>query len=90
MNHYLNIELYKSIFSGISSKNIYVCGDGRVLLDNFSNCISMISSADGKIQKQIYDYTDKLKDQLLYLAPEVIYQVCFEIQKNIPRICFRS
>ncbi|CAF3026360.1 unnamed protein product [Rotaria sp. Silwood2] len=59
---------------GIASKNIYLCGNGRVLLDNFSHCISMISPYDGKLRKQIYDYTDKLKDQVLYLAPEVIYQ----------------
>ncbi|CAF3313208.1 unnamed protein product [Rotaria socialis] len=59
---------------GIASKNIYVCDDGRVLLDEFSHCISMISPFDGKLRKQIFDYTDKLKDQLLYLAPEIIYQ----------------
>ncbi|CAF5167959.1 unnamed protein product, partial [Rotaria magnacalcarata] len=59
---------------GIASKNIYVCDDGRVLLDDFSHCISMISPFDGKLRKQIFDYTDKLKNQLLYLAPEIIYQ----------------
>jgi len=58
----------------IASKNIYLCDDGRVLLDNFSHCISMISPFDGKLRKQIYDYTDKFKDQILYLAPEIIYQ----------------
>jgi hypothetical protein len=36
----------------------------------------MISPLDGKLRRQIYDYTDSLKDQILYLAPEVIYQVC--------------
>ncbi|CAF3903044.1 unnamed protein product [Rotaria sordida] len=60
----------------VAPKNIYLCGDGRVLLDNFSHCISMISPYDGKLRKQIYDYTDKLKDQILYLVLEVIIQVC--------------
>ncbi|CAF1093516.1 unnamed protein product [Adineta steineri] len=59
---------------GISSKNIYICDNGRVLLDNFSHCISMISPFDGKLRRQIYDYTDSLKDEILYLAPEIIYQ----------------
>lgn len=68
----------KEFFSAITSKNIYLYNDGRVLLDNFSHCISMISTFDGKLKRQIYDYTDKLKDQILYLAPEVIYQVCFK------------
>jgi serine/threonine protein kinase len=58
----------------ISSKNIYLCDNGRVLLDNFSHCISMISPFDGKLRRQIYDYTDDLKDEILYLAPEIIYQ----------------
>ena len=62
--------------SAIASKNIYLCDNGRVLLDNFSHCISMISPFDGKLRRQIYDYTDSLKDQISYLAPEVIYQVC--------------
>jgi hypothetical protein len=35
----------------------------------------MISPFDGKIRRQIYDYTDDLKDEILYLAPEIIYQV---------------
>jgi len=69
-------KFYLSISSGIASKNIYLYGDGRVLLDNFSNCISMISPCDGKLRRQIYDYTDQLKDQILYLGPEVVYQVC--------------
>ncbi|CAF1100309.1 unnamed protein product [Adineta ricciae] len=59
---------------GVSSKNIYLCDDGRVLLDNFSHCISMISPFDGRLRRQIYDYTDDLKDELLYLAPEIIFQ----------------
>ena len=43
----------------------------------------MISSFDGKLKRQIYDYTDKLKDQVLYLAPEVIFQVCLKkFRKN--------
>lgn len=58
----------------VSSKNIFLFDNGRVLLDNFSNCISMISPFDGKLRRQIYDYTDNLKDEILYLAPEVIYQ----------------
>ncbi|CAF3597710.1 unnamed protein product [Adineta steineri] len=62
------------IHRAITSKNIYLCDNGRVLLDNFSHCISMISSFDGKLKRQINDYTAKAKDQLLYLAPEVIYQ----------------
>ncbi len=69
-------EFYLSISSGISSKNIYLCDDGRVLLDNFSHCISMISPFDGKLRRQIHDFTDDLKDEILYLAPEIIYQVC--------------
>jgi hypothetical protein len=36
----------------------------------------MISPFDGKLRRQIYDYTDDLKDEILYLAPEIIYQVC--------------
>ncbi|UJR09156.1 hypothetical protein I4U23_013404 [Adineta vaga] len=59
---------------GVSSNNIYLCDDGRILLDNFSHCISMISPFDGKLRRQIYDYTDGLKDELLYLAPEIIFQ----------------
>jgi len=35
----------------------------------------MISPFDGKLRRQIYDYTDDLKDEILYLAPEIIYQV---------------
>ena len=35
----------------------------------------MISPMDGKLRRQLHDYTDNLKDQILYLAPEVIYQV---------------
>jgi hypothetical protein len=53
------------------------------LLDNFSHCISMISSFDGKLKRQIYDYTDKLADQILYLAPEVIYQVCLNQNQHL-------
>lgn len=71
-------ERHRSSFalsSGISSRNIYLCEDGRVLLDNFSHCISMISPFDGKLRRQIYDFTDDLKDELLYLAPEIIFQV---------------
>jgi hypothetical protein len=60
----------------MSTKNIYLCDDGRVFLDNFSHCISMISPFDGKLRRQIYDYTDDLKNEILYLAPEIIYQVC--------------
>ncbi|CAF1273562.1 unnamed protein product [Rotaria sordida] len=67
-------EFIKDISCDISSKNIYLCDNGHVLLDHFSHCISMISTYDGKLRKQIHDYTDKLKDQVLYLAPEVIYQ----------------
>lgn len=63
---------------GISSRNIYLCDDGQVLLDNFSHCISMISPLDGKLRRQIHDFTDDLKDEILYLAPEIIYQVCFD------------
>jgi len=36
----------------------------------------MISPFDGKLRRQIYDYTDDLKNEILYLAPEIIYQVC--------------
>jgi hypothetical protein len=71
-----------SFSSGIASKNIYLYDDGRVVLDNFSHCISMISPFDGKLRRQIYDYTDDLKDVILYLAPEIIYQVCLESFKN--------
>ncbi|CAF1352722.1 unnamed protein product, partial [Didymodactylos carnosus] len=56
----------------VSTKNIYICDDGRVLLDNFSHCISLIS--DGKLRRQIYDFDDDLKDEILYLAPEIIFQ----------------
>ena len=63
------------VSSGIASKHIYLCDDGRVLLDNFSNCISMISPHDGKLRRKIHHYTDELKDGILYLAPEIIYQV---------------
>lgn len=63
-------------FRGISSRNIYLCDDGQILLDNFSHCISMISPFDGKLRRQIHDYTDDLKEEILYLAPEIIYQVC--------------
>jgi hypothetical protein len=35
----------------------------------------MISPSDGKLRRQLHDYTEKLTDQILYLAPEVIYQV---------------
>ena len=59
----------------VASKNIYLCDNGRVLLDDFSHCISMISPLDGKLRRQLHEYTDKLKDQILYLAPEVIFQV---------------
>ena len=81
----INISFFLS--SAISSKNIYLCDDGRVLLDNFSHCISMVSPYDGKIRRQIYDYTDDLKDEILYLAPEIIYQVCkiFKITKKIEK-----
>lgn len=58
----------------VASKNIYVCENGRVLLDNFSHCISMISPFDGKLRRQLHEFTDELKDQILYLAPEVIFQ----------------
>jgi hypothetical protein len=43
----------------------------------------MISSFDGKLKRQIYDYTDKLADQILYLAPEVIYQVCLNQNQHL-------
>jgi len=77
-----------SISSAITTKNIYLCGDGRVLLDNFAHCISMISPFDGKLRRNIYDYTDKLTDQILYLAPEVIYQVCLNKIKIIELLFF--
>lgn len=59
----------------VASKNIYLCENGRVLLDNFSHCISMISPFDGKLRRHLHEYNDQLKDQILYLAPEVIFQV---------------
>ena len=62
--------------SGISSKNMYLCDDGQVLLDHFSHCISMISPFDGKLRRHIHDYSDDLKEEILYLEPEIIYQVC--------------
>ncbi len=49
----------------------------------------MISPFDGKLKRQIYDYTDKLKDQILYLAPEIIFQVCLnKFQKNYFQFSF--
>ncbi len=71
-----------SFSSGIASKNIYLYDHGRVVLDDFSHCISMISPFDGKLRRQIYDYTDDLKDVILYLAPEIIYQVSLKSFKN--------
>ncbi|CAF3988923.1 unnamed protein product [Rotaria sordida] len=62
------------VHRAITSKHIYICDDGHVLLDNFSHCVSMISPFDGKLRRHIYDYTDDLKDEILYLAPEIIYQ----------------
>lgn len=35
----------------------------------------MISPFDGKLRRQLHEYTDKLQKQIPYLAPEVIYQV---------------
>jgi len=48
----------------------------------------MISPFDGKLRRNIYDYTDKLTDQILYLAPEVIYQVCLNKIKIIELLFF--
>ncbi|CAF0870008.1 unnamed protein product, partial [Didymodactylos carnosus] len=56
----------------VATKNIYICDDGRVVLDHFCHCISMMS--DGKLRRQIYDYDDNLKEEILYLAPEIIFQ----------------
>ncbi len=79
--------LFEYLYSAIATKNLYLYGDGRVLLDNFSHCISMISPFDGKLRRNIYDYTDKFTDQILYLAPEVIYQVCLNKIKIIKLVC---
>ena len=48
----------------------------------------MISPFDGRLRRQIFDYTDDLKDEILYLAPEIIYQVCrrdFSMNEKLKR-----
>ncbi|CAF1399294.1 unnamed protein product [Rotaria magnacalcarata] len=63
-----------TVHRAITSKHIFIYDDGRVLLDHFSHCISMISPYDGKLRRHIHDFTDDLKDEILYLAPEIIFQ----------------